>query len=319
MSEFKTRPATRQGVRPLIGLYSESGCGKTMSALLLARGLVGPKGKIVMIDSESGRGELYADVIQGGYDVIPLAAPFTPARYIAAICAAEESGAGIIVIDSMTHEWAGIGGVLDMASQNEERTGKPGLHCWKTPKLEHSKMMAKLLQCKTPVVACIRAKYKSRQVKENGRTAIIKDEHTSPEQAEDFIYEMTAHAEIMPDHSIHLTKCSHPSLRNCFPEKGPITSKHGEMVAEWCNAAPMAKPTNQAVDKSSRKKLMGELMTATANVHHCPKDGDMLQKQQAVKAVEQWLWDEGKMNADTETLDGISDDRLAEIIKAVAQ
>src|SRR6185369_4310727 len=67
------KKASRTGVKPLIGFYSESGCGKTMSGLLLARGLVGPSGKIVMIDTESGRGSLYADVIEGGYDVLEFA------------------------------------------------------------------------------------------------------------------------------------------------------------------------------------------------------------------------------------------------------
>ncbi len=45
-----------------------------------------------------------------------------------------------------------------------------------------------------------------------------------------------AHAEILPDHSINLTKCSHPSLRECFPAKGkgPITIQHGEALARWC-------------------------------------------------------------------------------------
>src|SRR5215472_5863573 len=53
------RPATRAEAKPLIGLYSESGCGKTWSALLLARGFAGPLGRIGMIETEAGRGEAY--------------------------------------------------------------------------------------------------------------------------------------------------------------------------------------------------------------------------------------------------------------------
>ncbi len=231
------KPATRQGVKPLIGLYSESGCGKTFSSLLLARGLAGPTGKIVLIDSESGRGSLYADVIPGGYDVLELGQPFSPARYIEAIAAAEASGAAVACVDSASHEWEGLGGVLDMAGDNETRTGKPGLHNWKGPKMEHAKMMLKLLQSRLPIIVCLRAKYKTRQQKdEKGRTAIVKDDYTTPIQADDFIFEMMAHAEILPDHSINLTKCSHPSLRECFPAKGkgPITIQHGEALARWC-------------------------------------------------------------------------------------
>src|SRR5690242_16211194 len=99
MSGFEIKPATRAAVKPLVGLFSESGCGKTYSSLLLARGLVGPTGKIVLIDSESRRGSLYADVLPGGYEVLDLEPPFSPARYSQALDAAEKSGAGIVVID----------------------------------------------------------------------------------------------------------------------------------------------------------------------------------------------------------------------------
>jgi hypothetical protein len=264
------RPATRQGVKPLIGLYSESGCGKTMSGLLLARGMAGPSGKIVMIDTESGRGSLYADVIPGGYDVLELTEPFSPDRYAEAIRTAEASGAAVIVVDSMTHEWESMGGVTDMAASiargradkyNREWDGVVQFGDWKLPKMEHAKFMAKLLQSRCPMVLCVRAKYKSRQVKgtedmaeagviqrsQIGKSVIVKDEFTTPVQAEDFIYEMTAHAEILKDHSINLTKCSHPALRDCFPKEGPITVQTGEKVAQWCQAG-ITKTNERKVD-----------------------------------------------------------------------
>lgn len=234
-NQFAVRKATRQGVKPLIGLYSESGCGKTYSALLLARGFVGPTGKIVMGDTESGRGELYADVLPGGYEVVRHDGPFTPKSYIELIECIENSGAAIGILDSGSHSWEGIGGVLEMASENEARSGKPGLHCWKLPKLEHQKFMLRLLQSKIPWIICLRAKYKSRQAKnEKGKTEIVKDEFTTPIQAEDFIFEMTLHGEILPNHSLRITKSSHPELRKCFPENQPITIQHGEALARWC-------------------------------------------------------------------------------------
>lgn len=261
---FEIKKATRVGVRPLIGLYSESGCGKTYSALLLARGLVGATGKIVMVDSESGRGSLYADVLPGGYDTLELGQPFSPVRYIEAIDAVEQSGASVGIIDSASHEWEGIGGVLDMAAQNEERSGKAGLHCWKAPKLEHAKFMLRMLQSSIPWIVCLRAKYKSRQTKENGKTVIVKDEATSPIQAEDFIFEMTCHAEILQNHTIIVTKCSHPALRSCFPEdkKEPISIKHGELLAKWCSnpGGSTAQPsTKKAATETTRQWMLEQL------------------------------------------------------------
>lgn len=268
---FEIHKATRAGVNPLIVPYSESGCGKTMSALLLARGLAGPTGTIVVADSESRRASLYADVIPGGFDAFDIAAPFTPARYVEAVDAIEAAGAAVGIIDSGSHEWDGIAGVLDMAGENESRTGKPGLHNWKQPKFEHAMFVQRLLRAKIPLIICLRAKYKTRQTKDDkGKTVLIKDDVTSPIQAEDFIFEATCHFEILHDHSIRLTKCSHPALRACFPATGPITIAHGEALARWC-AAPGG-PGQRPEPANDRKSLLSELWKISKAVRGEGKD-----------------------------------------------
>lgn len=264
MSDMIIRPATRQGVKPLIGLYSESGCGKTYSSLLLARGFVGPTGKIVMIDTESGRGSLYSDVLEGGYEVLELREPFSPARYIEAIQTVEKSGASIGILDSGSHEWEGLGGVLSMAGEAEAKSGKPGLHCWRVPKMEHAKFMLKLLQSPIPWIVCLRAKYKTRQVKNSGKTEIVKDEHSSPIQADDFIFEMTVHGEIMGDHTFRLTKCSHPDLRRCLPNNEWMTIEHGKFLAQWC-AAP--NKTNGTAKRVATEKTRDWFLAQTKDMH----------------------------------------------------
>ena len=300
MSDFIVKKASRQGVIPLIGFYGESGTGKTYSALLLARGLVGQTGKIIMLDTENGRGRLYADVIPGGYDVIDLTDPFSPMRYREAMAAAIKAECSALIIDSMSHEWEGVGSVLDMAHEIEERSGKPGLHCWKTPKMEHAKMMLSILQAPVPVIVLMRAHYKSRQGRneKTGKTEIIKDDHTTPIQSEAFIYEMTVHGEIMRDHKFRMTKCSHPALVPCFPKDGMIEIKHGELLRQWCDAPTMAADKTPALKK--------ELWALTVKYHA----GD-------ATALQQWLWDESYISADTETLAGLTSDRLVEVITAI--
>lgn len=234
------RPASRASTMPLIGLYGQSGSGKTHSALMLARGFVGPSGKIGMIDTESGRGEIFSDVLPGGYSVLPLDAPFSAERYQEAIAAA--NGLDALIIDSVSHEWEGVGGVLDQASKIEERTGKAGLHCWNKPKMAHQKFMLTILQSKIPVICCLRAKYKSKQGKNprTGKTEIIKDDHTSPIQDESFIYEMTIHAEILQDHTLRVTKLSHPGLRDIFKTGNMITIETGAELRKWSDGAGTA-------------------------------------------------------------------------------
>lgn len=247
MTAFAVTKATRTGVRPIIALFGESGAGKTYSALMLARGMVG-ESKVVLVDSESGRGSLYADVIPSGYDVVNLDAPFSPARYIEAMGAAFQSGAAVVVIDSFSHEHEGPGGVLDMAAENESRTGKPGLNNWRQPKFEHAKMVQFMLRAPVPVICCLRAKFKNRQTKdERGKTQIVKDEMLSPIAAEDFLFESTVNGYISgDDHAFHPLKISHPSLNVCFPNGQPISIKHGELLARWCAAPGKAAATAPA-------------------------------------------------------------------------
>lgn len=310
MSDFKIQAATREGVKPLIVPYSESGCGKTYSALLLARGLAGPKGKIVVADSESRRASLYADVLPGGFETFDLCEPFSPARYIEAVDSIERSGAAVGIIDSGSHEWEGPGGVLDQAGENEHKSGKPGLHNWRLPKLEHAKFVQRLLRTKIPFIICLRAKYKSRQTKENNKTVIVRDEHVSPIQAEDFIFEATCHFEINPDHSINLTKCSHPTLRNCFPTQGPITVEHGALVAAWCQGtAPKAK----AASGLDRDKLLLELRQITTHVHGWKKGMTAGQWQGAKRTLQEWLTKLGV----TKTLDQMNAEELNDAINRV--
>lgn len=306
---FEIRPATRQGVKPLIGLYSESGCGKTYSSLLLARGFVGPSGKIVMVDTESGRGSLYADVLPGGYDVLELRQPFSPGRYIEAIEAVEKSGAQLGIIDSASHEWEGSGGVLDMATEREAKSGKPGLHNWREPKMEHQKFMLRLLQSPVPWIVNLRAKHKTKQGKNaQGRTEIVKDEFTTPIQADDFIFEMTVHGEILKNHHFNLTKCSHPDLRRCMPNNEPTTVEHGKLLAQWCASAGGNGNSQAAkVPLDERKALAQKIWNELKEVRGPEKNW---------MAAEVWLVAK-KIIADTETVTELPVERLKEILDKV--
>jgi hypothetical protein len=338
---FDIKPATRTGIKPLIGIYSESGCGKTMSSLFIARGLVGPKGKIVMLDTESGRGSLYADVIPGGYEVMEMSESFSPSNYIAAIQAVEKSGASVLVIDSGSHEWEGLDGVTDMAMKisqgraakwNKEWDGVVQFGDWKQPKMEHQKFMLAMLQSPLPIIVCLRAKRKSHQTKGTkemadagiieqrniGKSMVLKDEFSSPIQAEDFIFEMMAHAEILQNHSIILTKCSHPSLRDCFPKDKttPITIQHGELLAAWCASAGGAVTTPKVIDppQDELKALKLELWAVLKPIRN--------PGEKTWDTANDWLWAEEILDAAKEPVERAPDltvEKFREVIKAAKQ
>lgn len=95
-----------------IAITGVSGSGKTYSALQLAQGL---GGKIAMIDTENGSGELYSSLCD--YDVAPMSAPFSPEKYIEYIHEAEQAGYSVLIIDSLSHAWAGEGGLLEFVDK----------------------------------------------------------------------------------------------------------------------------------------------------------------------------------------------------------
>jgi hypothetical protein len=128
-----------------------------------------------------------------------------------------------------------------MVQAIELRTGKPGLHCWKEPKMAHQKMVLKLLGSKTHVIVCLRAKRKSKQGKgEKGQTVIIKDEFFTPKQDGDFIFEMTVHAEVQADHTLRVTKVSHPALETVFRTGVKVSIETGKQLAAWAKGTAVA-------------------------------------------------------------------------------
>lgn len=250
MSHYEFRRAVASEAKPLIGLYSESGCGKTYSALLLAKGFCGDMAKVAMIETESGRGEAFADdPVVGGYNVLPIRANFSPAEYGGRIAQVEAAGAQALIIDSASHEWEGVGGVLAMAAENQA-AGKKGPLVWQQPKLQHGReFMLRLTQTPIPlVIVCMRAKYPMYQVTENdvdrwkqagepGQRPKVGDWarawELAPKQSEDILFEMFVHAWIDRDHRAHITKYSIDSMRSVFLEGQPISVETGQRLAEW--------------------------------------------------------------------------------------
>lgn len=240
--------AVREKTFTLTSIAGPSGSGKTYSALLYARGLVGPEGKIGFIDTENKRSRFYADVA-GGFDVIDLDPPFTSARYIEAIKAFEKAGYTAIIIDSISHEWEGTGGVLEQAEAIEQSSKRPGLHCWAKPKAGHKKLMNELLQTRAHLIFCCRVKEKVVQAKgANGKNEIV-NEGFVVVQEKMFIYEMTVSLMLAEgNHIPTILKCP-GDLAHAFPDGKRITTNFGEAVRAWSDTG---KDFDEAFETSKR-------------------------------------------------------------------
>ncbi|WP_245581855.1 AAA family ATPase [Phyllobacterium phragmitis] len=241
----------REKTFTLTSIAGPSGSGKTYSALLYARGLVGPDGKIGFIDTENKRSRFYADVA-GGFDVIDLDPPFTSSRYIEAIKEFEKAGYPAIIIDSISHEWEGTGGVLEQAEAIEQATKRAGLHCWAKPKGGHKKLMNELLQTRAHLIFCCRVKEKVVQAKgANGKTEIVNEGFVAV-QEKSFIYEMTISMMLAEGtHIPTILKCPGDML-HAFPDGKRVTPQVGEVVRTWSD---IGKEIDEAFEAAKREGM----------------------------------------------------------------
>lgn len=193
------RKAERKKAKLRLALSGPSGSGKTYSALLIAFGI---GGKVAMIDTERGSGELYAHL--GDYDVCTLEPPFTPQKYIQAIKEAENLGYDVLIIDSLSHAWAGQGGMLEMHDSISAKSGNSWA-AWRQVTPQHNALVDAMLQSSCHIIATLRAKTEYAQTEENGKT-VIKRLGLAPVFRDGIEYEFTVFLDLTPDHTATASK-----------------------------------------------------------------------------------------------------------------
>lgn len=251
MSVLNIRKAQREGARLVIGLSGISGGGKTYTALQLAYGLAGYDSmKVGLLDTENRRGSLYADAIKDDKGVVQpfligdLDAPFSPQRYIEAIQEFQAAGVEVLVIDSVSHEWEGIGGCEEIA----ERQGRNGNKNWAAAKGEHKKFMNVLLASNMHVIVCIRAREKVKHEKVNGKTEVT-PLGILPVCEKNFMFELTASMMLMDGGKQRdVVKASgvESILGAVGYANGYLTPAHGHAIREWVDGAKQLDPEIEA-------------------------------------------------------------------------
>lgn len=241
---FTDSPAVRSQIPLLLGLSGPSGGGKTFSALRLAVGIqrvVG--GDIYGIDTESNRMLHYADKFK--FRHVPFGQPFDPLSYLAVIEYCQSKGAKTIIVDSMSHEHEGPGGVLEMhAKIVEERGEKFNMLAWAKPKQERRRLLNTMLQIPCNFILCFRAKEKVKVVP--GKNP--ENRGFMPIAGEEFVFEMTANALLMPgaggvptwnpqeSGEKIMTKLPE-QFRELLMQPGPLDESKGEKMAQWAAGA----------------------------------------------------------------------------------
>lgn len=206
MKAFEIHRATKCRAKLRLGMSGPAGSGKTYSALLIAHGLGGQGNTIGLIDTEHGSGDLYADLLPEGYDVLQLTPPYTPARYVEAIHALEDAGVQTIIVDSLSHAWTGEGGSLDRHGKIADRSGN-SWQAWRQVTPEHNALVEALLQSPCHVIATMRAKTEYVQEKDErtGRQ-VVRKIGLAPVMRDGIEYEFTVFMELDSQHLAHVGK-----------------------------------------------------------------------------------------------------------------
>jgi hypothetical protein len=302
MSRFKLSEAKRGALPLFIGLCGPSGGGKTFSALRLATGIQRVAGgKLAVIDTEANRALHYAEDFK--FQHMPFEAPFSPDDYAEAIRDCVSAGARTVVIDSMSHEHEGPGGVLEWHESEMQRLAKAWnqseaavtFPAWAEPKAARRRLVNAILQLHVNLICCFRAKRKVEMPKKGSGDRNPKDMGWMPIAGSEYAYEMTALGVLPPgakgvpdwsplDPGSEMVTKRPAQFEHILKPGEQLSEAMGEAMARWAlgsDSKPAGKPQRSP---AARALLQG--MADAANMTALTDVADKLAEDQSLSAEE---------------------------------
>jgi hypothetical protein len=247
------RKASKEQARLRMALVGPSGGGKTFSALAIAQGL---GGRVALIDTEHGSASKYADLFD--FDTLGLAV-FHPGNYIEAIKAAEKEGYRVLVIDSLSHAWAGQGGVLEQVDAAAKRSqSKNSFTAWRDVTPLHNALVDAILQSGCHVIATMRAKTEYvLEPDERGKLVPVK-KGLAPIQRDGMDYEFDVVADMTLQHDLMVGKTRWNAIdQKVIRNPG---REFGEALAGWLSdgKAKVAEANRPAPHQAAQRQTGGQ-------------------------------------------------------------
>lgn len=218
--------AERSNCKIKMAIQGPSGSGKTYSSLLMAFGLTKNWNKIAVLDTENGSANLYSHL--GNYSVLNLSAPYTPEEYIDAIETAVKQGFECLIIDSLSTEWNGQGGILDIHGNIPGNS----FTAWSKVTPRHNAFVQAILQSNIHIIGTMRSKTDYVLSEKNGKQ-VPEKVGMKPIQREDSEYEFTVVFELNQKHQANVGK-DRTGLFSKRPELY-LTAEVGDEIKQWCN------------------------------------------------------------------------------------
>lgn len=246
--------ASRKQSRLRMALDGPSGSGKTYTALRFATTLANG-GRIAVIDTERGSASKYVgenpDGIPWAFDVVELTT-FSPEKYTELINLAAKSGYAVLVIDSLSHAWEGVGGALEI----KDRQGGNSWAAWRTVTPIHNRMIDSILQSPMHIITTMRSRMEYvQEVDPQTNRVTIRKVGMAPVQRPSIEYEWDIVCDMDWAHILTVSKSRCPAVADLKAEKpGPSFI---QPVIEWLQSGAAAAPVFYPAqpEKITRYKL----------------------------------------------------------------
>lgn len=224
--------AVKYNAKGRVAIVGPPGGGKSYTALVLARALAGPNGKIAAIDTEHGSLSKYADMFD--FDVIELDS-FSPQTFTDSMHAAEEAGYDVFLCDSLSHFWTGKDGAFDIVDNAQARQ-KDGQAGWKAYRPQERTMTEEIASSSCHVICTLRTKndYVEEIDPSTGKKRRVKI-GLAPVQREGLEYEFDLVGYMDEENTFAVDKTRCPAYaQKAFRKPNPKTF---EPFAEWLKGA----------------------------------------------------------------------------------
>jgi hypothetical protein len=239
---FQATDATRESILLRAALSGPTGSGKTKTGLILGTRMVERlgTGPLFVIDSEnkSALRYAYSPRSRQGYKFKHVAMPeddYGPAAYVAALDYCESQGAGVILIDSLSHAWNGINGILEQVDQVTERSRSKNAFSegWKTMTPVHNRLIQRILGSSAHIIFTLRAKVdwviqeNERGKKEPFKVGLAPIQREGVDYEPDLFFDMT-----VPDNNLVVAKsrCDRLAPGEVVKRPGP---EFADVIIEW--------------------------------------------------------------------------------------
>lgn len=237
--------AVKYNAKGRVALIGPAGGGQSFTALVLARALAGPNGKIAAIDTEHGSLSKYADLFD--FDVMELDS-FSPTSFIDALHAAEQAGYDVFLCDSLSHFWTGKDGAFDFVDMAAKRH-KDQMGGWKDFRPHERLMVDELITSPCHVICTMRTKTDYQDQEDSqGRKKRVKI-GLAPVQREGLEYEFDLVGYMDEDHTFAVDKTRCPAYsEKAYTKPG---AKQFTPFVEWLEGAarePQPKPVATQID-----------------------------------------------------------------------